>query len=129
MRLQPPLPIATQDALSPIAPYSQAIDVGDLVFVSGNVGVDPDTRKIPEGIRDETRFLMDQIQAVLETAGLSMHNICKTTIFITDFEQYAAMNDVYKEYFETYPARSTVKVAGLLLDARVEIEAIAVRPE
>ena len=120
--------IETEGALKPIAPYSQGIDAGGLVFVSGQLGVDPATGEVPENIREEVRNLMSAIDAVLQEAGLSMSDVVKTTIFVTDFDNYGVVNEVYGEFFSNpYPARSTVKVAGLLLDARVEIEAIALR--
>jgi reactive intermediate/imine deaminase len=122
-----PQPIVTQDAPTPKAAYSQGIDAGVLVMVSGQLGVDPSTGEIPDDVGNETRLVMNHIRAVLAAANLSMDDVCKTTIFMTNFEDYGTVNEVYGEYFETLPARSTVKVAELLMGARVEIEAIAVR--
>jgi reactive intermediate/imine deaminase len=127
MQPRAPQPIVTEDALTPKAAYSQGIDAGVLVMVSGQLGVDPSTGEIPADVGDETRLVMNHIRAVLAAANLSMDEVCKTTIFMTNFEDYSTVNEVYGEYFETLPARSTVKVAELLMGARVEIEAIAVR--
>jgi 2-iminobutanoate/2-iminopropanoate deaminase len=121
--------VSTQDALQPIASYSQAIDTGQLVFVSGHVGFDKEAGKRPDDIKDETKILMDSIKAVLAAAGLEMSSICTATVFITDLDLFEDMNEVYKTYFdEPYPARATVKVPELLLDCRVEIQSIAMRP-
>jgi reactive intermediate/imine deaminase len=127
MQPRTPQPIVTQDAPTPKAAYSQGIDAGVLVMVSGQLGVDPSTGEIPDDVGNETRLVMNHIRAVLAAANLSMDDVCKTTIFMTNFEDYRTVNEVYGEYFETLPARSTVKVAELLMGARVEIEAIAVR--
>jgi 2-iminobutanoate/2-iminopropanoate deaminase len=126
MQITAPTPIKTDAAPTPISAYSQGIDAGAVVVVSGQLGLSADG-DVPDDVREETRLLMDNIAAVLDAAGLSMASVVKTTIFVTDFDDYAAVNDVYAEYFETPPARSTVKVAGLLKAARVEIEALAVR--
>jgi 2-iminobutanoate/2-iminopropanoate deaminase len=120
-------PIVTQDAPAPKAAYSQGIDVGVLAMVSGQLGVDPSTGEIPDDVGNETMLVMKHIRAVLVAVDLSMDDVCKTTIFMTDFGDYDTVNEVYSEYFETLPARSTVKVAELLMGARVEIEAVAVR--
>jgi reactive intermediate/imine deaminase len=127
MQPRTPQPIVTQDAPAPKAAYSQGIDVGVLAMVSGQLGVDPSTGEIPDDVGNETRLVMNHIRAVLAAANLSMDDVCKTTIFMTNFEDYGTVNEVYGEYFETLPARSTVKVAELLMGARVEIEAVAVR--
>ena len=122
--------IIMEEGLKPIAAYSHGVAIGDLLFVSGHVGVDVQTGKVPDDPKEETRFLMEQIRGVVERAGLTMSDICKTTIFVTDFEHYGEINEVYREYFpHHYPARSTVQVAGLLLGARLEIEVIAVRSQ
>jgi 2-iminobutanoate/2-iminopropanoate deaminase len=123
-----PTPITTDGAPKPIAPYAQGIDAGALVFVSGQLGLDPETMELPGEVGAETRRLMENIRAVVEASGLAMSDVVKTTIFMTDFDDYAAMNEVYGEFFpDGPPARSTIKVAGLLAGARVEIEAVAVR--
>lgn len=126
MQCTAPRSIKTDAAPAPISAYSQGIDAGALVVVSGQLGMAADG-DIPDDVREETRLLMDNIAAVLDAAGLSMASVVKTTIFVTDFDDYAAVDDVYAGYFEMPPARSTVRVAGLLKAARVEIEALAVR--
>jgi 2-iminobutanoate/2-iminopropanoate deaminase len=127
MQTSAPRPITTDRAPAAISAYSLGIDAGPLVVVSGQIGLGPDGGEIPTDIHDETRAVMENIAAVLDAAGLTMASVIKTTIFVTDFDDYGAVNEVYAEYFETPPARSTVKVAGLLKGARVEIEALAVR--
>lgn len=127
METTAPQPITTDAAPAPVSAYSQGIDAGPIVIVSGQLGMAPQDGEIPADIRDETRVLMENIAAILGAAGLTMASVVKTTIFVTDFDDYAAVNEVYATYFETPPARSTVKVAGLLKGARVEIEALAVR--
>jgi reactive intermediate/imine deaminase len=127
MQPRTPQPIVTQDAPAPKAAYSQGIDVGVLAMVSGQLGVDPSTGEIPDDVGNETTLVMKHIRAVLVAVDLSMDDVCKTTIFMTDFEDYDTVNEVYSEYFETLSAHSTVKVAELLMVARVEIEAVAVR--
>lgn len=120
--------ITTDGAPKPIAPYAQGIDAGAYVFVSGQLGLDPQTNELPADVEDETRRVLQNIGAVLEAAGVTADDVVKTTIFMTDFDDYAAMNRAYAEFFgDQPPARSTVKVAGLLAGARIEIEAIAVR--
>ena len=119
--------IATGGAPRPVSAYSQGIDAGALVAVSGQLGLDPATGEVPGDVREETRLVMEAIAAILDEAGLDMAAVAKTTIFLTDFADYQAVNEVYARYFQTPPARSTVKVAGLLKGARVEIEALSVR--
>jgi 2-iminobutanoate/2-iminopropanoate deaminase len=120
--------ISTDGAPKPAAPFSQGTDAGSTVYVSGQLGIDPATGELPAEMGAETRRLLQNIEAVLQAAGLTMDDVTKTLIFLTDFDDYAAMNEAYLEFFPVpHPARSTVKVAGLLAGARVEIEAIAVR--
>jgi 2-iminobutanoate/2-iminopropanoate deaminase len=122
--------IETNEAPRPIAPYSQGVDAGKTVFVSGQLGIDPETSRIPEDAYEETRQLLRNLEAVLRAAGLTKTAVAKTTIFLTDLDDYADVNRAYGEFFEQpFPARSTVKVAGLLAGARVEIEAVAIRPD
>ncbi len=120
---------AVSTALAPkaIGPYSQGIRVGDFVFCAGQAGLDPATGKLVQGgIEAETRRVLQNLAAVLEQAGTSLKNVVKTTVFLTDMNEFKAMNGVYAEFFPgTPPARSTVQVARLPADARVEIEAIA----
>jgi 2-iminobutanoate/2-iminopropanoate deaminase len=119
--------IIAKNAPTVIGPYSQAIRVADLLFCSGQVPLSPTTGKLLEGsISEQTRQVMENLKAVLETAGLSLDKIVKTTIFLKDFGDFAAVNEAYAQFFQPpYPARSTVEVSRLPRDAQIEIEAIA----
>ncbi len=122
--------IDTRQAPSAIGPYSQAIENGPFVFCSGQIGLDPAAGAIVAGgIEAETRRVMDNLRSVLSAAGLAFSDVVKTTIFLADLADFEAVNRIYGEHFEApYPARSTVQVAALPRKARVEIEAIAMRP-
>lgn len=120
--------IATANAPAAIGPYSQGIVCGDLVFTSGQLPIDPATGKFPsEDIAEQTRQSLSNVKAVLEAAGSGMDKIIKTTVFLKDMGDFAAMNAVYGSFFSegSYPARSAVEVAALPMGARVEIEAVA----
>ena len=121
--------IATTAAPAAIGPYSQGIEGGSIVITSGQLPVDPVTGAFAEGgIAGQTRQSLTNVQAVLAQAGLTMENIIKTTVFLKDMNDFAAMNEVYATFFpENPPARSAVEVARLPKDAMGEIEAIAVR--
>ena len=122
--------ITTAKAPAAMGPYSQAIVAGDLVFCAGQVGLDPATRQVTSGdIRVQTGRVLDNLSAVLEAAGSSLDRVVKTTVFLEDMAEFAAMNEVYAQRFGTHrPARSTVQVAKLPgTGGRVEIECIAVR--
>jgi len=121
--------ITTPHAPAAIGPYSQAIAVGDFVFASGQIALDPQTGQLVEGdIQVQTRQALHNLAAVLQQAGTSLAEVVKTTVFLNTMEQFAAMNEVYAEFFSgTPPARSTVAVAGLPRAALVEVEAIALR--
>ena len=120
--------IATPQAPAAIGPYSQAVRVGNLVFTSGQIPLDPATGQLVTGdLTAETRRVLDNLAAVLAAAGASFDDVAKTTIFLTDLADFAAVNALYAERFGgPPPARSTVQVARLPRDARVEIEMIAV---
>ncbi len=119
--------IHTDKAPAAIGPYSQGIRVGDLIITSGQLGIDPATGAFPQGISAQTRQSLTNCKAVLEAAGASMTHVIKTTVFLRDMNDFAAMNEVYAAFFEgAYPARSAVQVARLPKDADVEIECIAV---
>jgi 2-iminobutanoate/2-iminopropanoate deaminase len=120
--------ITTADAPAAIGPYSQAIRVGNLVFTSGQIPLHPQTGDIVgETAAEQARQVLQNLQAVLQAAGASLQNVVKTTIFLTDLSQFAAVNAVYAEFFpENPPARSTVQVAALPRGVQVEIEAIAI---
>lgn len=111
-----------------LGPYSQGIRFGDFVFCAGQGGFDPASGRLVEGgIEAETRRVMQNLSAVLEQAGTSIQNVVKTTVFLTDLDEFKAMNAIYAEFFPSNPpARSTVQVARLPGGARVEIEAIAI---
>ena len=120
--------IATPDAPAAIGPYTQAIRTGDFVFTSGQIALDPATgQMITGGITIETERVMANLRGVLTAAGLSFANVVKTTVFLKDMRDFAAMNEVYARAFAgvVAPARSTVQVAALPKDALVEIECIA----
>ena len=119
--------VSTADAPQAIGPYSQAVRVGALLFLSGQVPLDPRTGQIVEGDpASQTRRVMENLAAVLKSAGLSFAAVARTTISLADMNDFAAVNEVYAGYFaEPFPARATVQVARLPRDARVEIDAIA----
>jgi 2-iminobutanoate/2-iminopropanoate deaminase len=128
MTARSPQVVHTDQAPKAIGPYSQAQRVGDFVFTAGQIGLDPQTDQLVEGgIQAQTRQVCNNLSAVLEAAGSSLANIVKTTVFVMDLGEFAQMNTVYAEFFpESWPARSTVEVAGLPRGALVEIECIAV---
>jgi len=112
----------------PLAPYSPGIRLGDLVFTSGQVGLDPATGKLVEGgVKAEARQALENLKKILQAAGTSMENAVKVTVFLSDMGDYGEVNAVYGEYFTADPpARSAVEVGGLPIGALVEIEAVAV---
>lgn len=118
--------IQTDAAPAAVGPYSQAIRVGNLVFASGQIGLDPQTGKLRDGLEAQTRQILQNLSAVLAAAGSSMGRVVKTTIFLTDIAAFATVNKIYGEAFPVAPpARSTVQVAALPLGSLVEIEAVA----
>lgn len=121
--------IATQQAPAAIGPYSQAVEAAGMVFVSGQLPVDPATGQFVEGgVRELTRRSLTNVRNILAEAGLTMENVVKTTVFLADMSDFAEMNAEYATFFEgTAPARSAVAVKMLPKDARIEIECIAVR--
>ncbi len=121
--------ISTSKAPGAIGPYSQAIKVGNLVYTSGQLPIDPATGTFPEGgIKEQTRQSLSNVQAILQEAGLDMKNVVKTTVFLADMGDFADMNSVYAEFFTPpYPARSAVAVKTLPKQALVEIEVVAAR--
>ncbi len=125
--------VTSKDAPAAIGPYSQAIWVGDLLFASGQVAIDPATGElVAGGITEQTIRVLANVRAVLDEAGLQMHHVVKTTVFLKSMSDFAAMNEVYGRHLApkgvVAPARSTVAVAGLPKDALVEIEVIARDP-
>jgi 2-iminobutanoate/2-iminopropanoate deaminase len=119
--------VSSPDAPKAIGPYSQAVRVGQLLFVSGQVPLDPATGEIVIGdIAAQTRRVFENLGAVLEAGGRSFNDVVRTTVFLADMNDFAEVNKVYGTYFsEPYPARATVQVARLPKDARVEIDVIA----
>lgn len=119
--------ISTTSAPKAIGPYSQAIQVGNFIFTSGQIPIDPSTGTIVDGgIKAQARQSLQNIKAIMEESGIEMKNIIKTTVFLSDMNDFAEMNEVYAEFFtEPYPARSAVAVKTLPKGALVEIEAVA----
>ena len=121
--------IASDAAPRALGPYAQAVAAGDLVFCSGQVGIDPASGAlVAGGIAPETARALENLGAVLRAAGLGLEDVVKTTVYLTDLGEFAAMNEVYGRYLPApHPARATVQVAKLPAGARVEIEAVAAR--
>jgi 2-iminobutanoate/2-iminopropanoate deaminase len=122
--------VSTQKAPAAIGPYSQAIKAGNLVFVSGQLPINPATGQLLTGaIEEQTEQVLRNVQAVLEAAGASLENVVKTTLFIRDMNDFPKINETYAKFFKNCPpARATVQVARLPKDAGIEIEAVAVLP-
>jgi endoribonuclease L-PSP, putative len=122
--------VETTDAPKAIGPYSQSIVANGFVFTAGQIGTDPKTGSLAEGVEAQTEQVLKNITAVLKASGSSTDHVVKTTVFLADMNDFAKMNDVYAKYFKApFPARSTVQVARLPRDAKIEIEVIAVRRE
>ena len=120
--------IKTEKAPAAIGPYSQAIEVGGLVFASGQLPIAPATGTFPEGIKAQTRQALTNAQEILKAAGTDMKHVVKTTVLLADIADFAAMNEVYAEFFtEPYPARSAFAVRSVPKGALVEIECIATK--
>lgn len=120
--------IATPNAPSAVGPYSQAVKIGYMVYTAGQIALDPPTHKLIEGgVAPQTEQVLKNLIAILAAAGINLQNVVKTTVFLQNMGDFAAMNEVYGRYFgPNPPARSTVEVAKLPLNALVEIEAIAI---
>jgi 2-iminobutanoate/2-iminopropanoate deaminase len=120
--------IATKAAPAAIGPYSQAVDLGDMVFTSGQIALKPDGTLVEGGVEIQTRQVLTNLSEVLKEAGTSLSKVVKTTIFLADMGDFAEVNKIYAEFFgEHKPARSTVAVKTLPLNVSIEIEAIAVK--
>ncbi len=120
--------VETREAAAPIGPYSQAVRAGGFVFVSGQIPVRPETGQVVEGdIAAQTRQVLENLSAILRAAGSDLGKVVKTTVFLSNFDDFPAMNRIYGEFFaEACPARSTVQAARLPKDVLVEIEAVAI---
>lgn len=121
--------VNTAKAPAAIGPYSQATEVNGLIITSGQLPLDPATGAFPEGIKAQTQQSLTNVKVILEEAGVTMDNVLKTTVFLSDMNNFGAMNEVYATFFTEgqYPSRSAVQVARLPKDALVEIEVIAAR--
>jgi 2-iminobutanoate/2-iminopropanoate deaminase len=120
--------ISTPSAPAAVGPYSQAIDTGALVFISGQLPIDPATSAIPDGAVAQAEQAFANIRAILEAAGLGLADVVKTTVFLADLADFAAVNDAYSRAFRApFPARSCVQVAAIPKGTRLEVEAIAAR--
>ena len=122
--------IQTTKAPAAIGPHSQAVEANGFVFASGQLGINPATGEFVEGdVQAQTRQALTNARAIMNEAGLDLNNVIKTTVFLSDMANFAAMNEIYAEFFsEPYPARSAVAVKTLPKNALVEVECIAVRP-
>lgn len=121
--------ISTQNAPAAIGPYSQAIEVNGFVYASGQLPIDPATGAFPEGgVKEQTRQSILNVKAILEEAGLALSNVVKTTVYLADMGDFAAMNEVYSQFFaQPFPARSAIAVKALPKGAHVEVEVVAAR--
>ncbi len=122
--------VNTQNAPTPIGPYNQAILTGNMLYTSGQIAINPKTNELEtENVEEETKLVMENLRAILEEAGMTFENVIKTSIFISDMNNFGKINAVYGTYFnpETAPARETVEVANLPKFVNVEISAIAVK--
>lgn len=118
--------VSTDKAPKAIGPYSQAVVVGEMVYTSGQIGLNPETMEMRETLEEQAHQVCKNLIAVLEAAGSSINNVIKTTVFLDDINDFVAVNEIYAEYFtEPFPARSAVEVAKLPKLAKVEIEVIA----
>ncbi|KRF59393.1 reactive intermediate/imine deaminase [Bacillus sp. Soil745] len=119
--------IITKEAPKAIGPYSQGIKAGNIMYTSGQLPIDPETGEMPDNIEEQTRMSLENLKKVLEAAGSSLQQVIKTTVFLSDMNHFAVMNQVYGEFFsDNYPARSAIEVARLPKDAFIEIEALAI---
>lgn len=120
--------IKTNMAPGAIGPYSQGIDLGNMIFFSGQIPLDPLTGEMPEGIEKQTMRALENVKGLLESQGLDFSHVVKTTVYLNSMDDFTVMNNIYAQYFiEPYPARSAVEVARLPKDVLIEVEVIAVR--
>ena len=120
--------ISTSKAPAAIGPYSQAVEVGNTLYISGQLPLDPESMEMPDDIKEQAELVMQNVGAILEEAGYSYSDVIKSTIFLSDIKNFQAMNEVYGKYYtEDPPARSAYEVANLPKGAKIEIETIAVK--
>ncbi len=122
--------IKTKNAPLPIGPYNQAVAAGNLIYTAGQIAIDPKTNTIVYGsVHEQTRIILQNLESILKAAGSSLKKVVKTTVFLKNMDDFSAMSEVYKEFFEekTAPARSTIEVARLPKDVSVEIEVVATK--
>ena len=123
--------LATENAPAAIGPYVQGVDLGSMIITSGQIPVNPKTGEVPADVAAQARQSLENVQAIVESAGLKVSDIVKTTVFVSDLNDFATINQVYQQFFDEhkaiYPTRSCVQVARLPKDVKLEIEAIAVR--
>jgi len=120
--------ISTSKAPAAIGPYSQAVEVGNTLYISGQLPLDPKSMEMPDDIKEQAELVMQNISAILEEAGYAFSDVIKSTIFLSDIKNFQAMNEVYGKYYtENPPARSAYEVANLPKGAKIEIETIAVK--
>ncbi|WP_432662161.1 RidA family protein [Wukongibacter baidiensis] len=119
--------ISTEKAPAAIGPYSQGIAINNMVYTSGQLPINVETGEMPKTIKEQTRQSLENVKAIVEEAGSNLEGVIKTTVFLSDMNNFTQMNEVYKEFFiNNYPSRSAVEVARLPKDALVEIEVVAV---
>lgn len=120
--------VQTDKAPGAIGPYSQGIDLGNMIFFSGQIPLNPETGEMPEGIEAQTKQALDNVKGLLESQDLDFSHVVKTTVFLNDMNDFNTVNGIYAQYFvEPYPARSAIEVASLPKGALIEVEVIAVR--
>lgn len=120
--------ISTVNAPAAIGPYSQAVEANGFVFASGQIPIDPETGKIPEGIEAQAKQALTNVKNLVEAAGLTLDNVIKTSVFISNMDDFALVNEIYKAFFtKDFPARSCVEVSRLPKDVLIEVEVIAAR--
>ncbi len=120
--------IQTEKAPLAAGPYSQAVESGNFIFISGSLGIDPENGELKDTMEEQVKQSLTNIKNILESQGRKLKSIVKTTVFLADMNDFKIMNKIYADFFkDTKPARSTIEVSGLPLNAKVEIEAIAVK--
>ncbi len=119
--------VSTSKAPAAIGPYSQAVKAGNLIFVSGQIPVNPETGKIEEGIERQARCALDNLKSIIEAAGSHLNQVVKTTVYLVNINDFSLVNSIYEQYFGgPYPARACIEVSRLPKDVMIEIDAIAV---